>query len=139
MLAAARPLMRLLALMLTVIVAAQGLAAAQALALGPLHFHAVQAVQDHGHDHGHDHDHDHHHQHDDFEQHHHGPHEAAITVGAAENSFDGGASAALTAFLLPSRVALVRDTRGHVLRAAPAWAWRTAALPLPRKPPRPRG
>lgn len=118
-------LLRLLAVWLAAIVLVQGIAAAQALGLGPLHRHSDASAR-------------HDHRHDGAQRHHHATVDASVLPAGQDPDFDA------TAFALTAALALmalgqsrfVSDTRRHVWRAAPTWAWRTA-IPAPAlKPPR---
>ena len=123
----AADLLRLLAAWLAAIVLVQGLAAAAALGSGPLHRHgeSASAVQ-------------HAHHHDEAERHHHKAFDASLVAVVEEGAFDNVAFA-ITAALALMAFAFRRslpDARQAVRRAAPGWAWRTAVLPAPHKPPR---
>jgi hypothetical protein len=122
----AADLLRLLAVWLAAIVLLQGIAAAQALGLGPLHRHGQTAAH-------------HEHHHGSAERHHHAHADASVLAAGQDLDFDA------TAFALTAALALmalghsrrVSDARRHVWRAAPAWAWRTTTPSLLLRPPRP--
>jgi hypothetical protein len=121
----AADLLRLLAAWLAAIVLVQGIAAALALGHGPLHRHLVVAAPDH-------------HHHDGAERHHHALDAGVLTLAAADPAPDEAAFALVAALaLLAFAVArLAPDTRRHVWRAAPAWAWLPTLTAPPRRPPR---
>lgn len=124
----AADLVRVLACWLAVIVLLQGLGAAQALGRGPLHRHAegLTAAP--------------HHQHDAAERHQHDAQDLSVlkVANAQDNAVDVGAFALVAALaLMALGIAHVRrDTRRHVWRPAPAWAWRAHLPLLVLKPPR---
>jgi hypothetical protein len=123
-------LARVLACWLAVIIFLQGIAAVQALGRGPLHRHAERLTAPHAH------------HHDAAERHHHELGDLSVLAVAdmQDSAFDTGAfalTAALALMALASAIACAwRDTRRHVRRAAPPWAWRTHIPPALRKPPR---
>lgn len=128
-------LLRLAAAWLVVVVLVQGVAAAHALGLGPLHVHrpaeagATQAA--HGH-------------HDTAERHVHLAFDAGMqlvagTAGDLGDSIDGTAFALTAALaLMAIGVVLIRpaDSRRHVWHAAPASRWRSTTPSPALKPPR---
>ena len=117
-------LLRWLAAWLAAIMLMQGIAAAQALGLGPLHRHAAPAAQ-----------HDQHH--DGAARHHHAV-DASVLPAGQELEFDATAFALTVALALMAlgQSRWVSDTRRHVWRAARAWAWRTVTPALLLRPPR---
>ena len=120
----AADLLRLLAAWLAAIVLVQGIGAAQALGLGPLHRHSETAAH-------------HEHRHGNAERHHHAHTDPSVLPAGQELEFDASAFA-LTAALALMAVGALRfavGTRRHVWRAAPAWAWRTATPALLLRPP----
>jgi hypothetical protein len=123
----AADLLRLLAVWLAAIVLVQGIGAAQALGHGPLHRHtdtAAHPVHHHG----------------SAERHHHAHADASVLPAGQDLDLDAAAFALTAALALmalgPMRFA--SDTGRHVWRAALAWAWRTFAPALLRRPPKPR-
>ena len=123
----AADLLRVAAVWLALILGLQGIAAAQALGLGPLHLHRQTApVLPHTHHHV------------DAERHHHAALDDSVMAAADEGAFDAVAFA-LAAALALMALAVTRaspDARRTVWRAAPAWAWRVHRPPILRKPPR---
>lgn len=124
----AADLVRWLACWLAVIFLVQGLGAAQALGRGPLHRHAEsQAAAPH-------------HHHDAAERHQHGAQDLSVlpVANAQDDAVDAGAFALVAALsLMAMGIAHARrDTRRHVWRPAPAWAWRAHLPALVLKPPR---
>lgn len=121
----AADLLRLLAAWLAAIVLVQGIAAAQALGLGPLHRHREVAVAGV-------------HTHSAAERHHHA--DAGVLVDVVDDAALDDTAFALTAALalmaLGMAVGHVCGARRHVWRAALPWAWRTAVPAGLRKPPR---
>ncbi len=118
-------LLRLLAAWLAAIVLVQGISAAQALGLGPLHRHNAASAHDD-------------HRHDGAQRHHHAAVDASVLPAGQDLDFDAAAFA-LTAALALMAVGAVhraRDPRRHVWRGAPAWAWLTAVTAALRRPPR---
>jgi hypothetical protein len=120
----AADLLRLLAAWLAAVVLVQGLGAAQALGLGPLHRHTGASAL-------------HEHHHGVAERHHH-----AADVGllpAGQDPDFNAAAFALTAALALMALGSARwwfEPRRHVWRAAPLRSWRsTTPIPL-LKPPR---
>ncbi|MBK6471598.1 MAG: hypothetical protein IPF94_12985 [Betaproteobacteria bacterium] len=139
-------LLRLVALLLAVALLLQGLLAAQARGLGPLHRHRTvvaaeavwpKAVLKHGATstgrHHRDHAHDH------AERHVHAVDDATVLPAElAEPLFDAAAFALAAALALAAATCthVLADSRRHVWRAARAWAW-CPVLTLPqRRPPR---
>ena len=122
----AADLLRLAAAWLAAIVLMQGLAAAHALGLGPLHRHRdVEAA--------------HAHMHATAERHHHDAADGVVADVAGEATADGAAFALTAALALMALGLALRqsaDPRRHVWRAAAPWAWRTAVPAGLRKPPR---
>jgi hypothetical protein len=120
----AADLLRLLAAWLAAIVLVQGVAAAQALGLGPLHRHSDAAAAHH---------------HDVNERHLHAAADASVVSSADDPDFNA------TAFAITAALALMAigqsrrltDLRRHVWRAARAWFWRTVTPALLRRPPKP--
>jgi hypothetical protein len=123
----AADLLRLAAAWLAAIVLVQGLAAAQALGLGPLHRHRDAAVA-------------HDHRHATAERHHHEAADASVVAEATADAAIDSTAFALTAALALMALGVARrqasDPRRHVWRAAMSWAWRTTVPASPRKPPR---
>ena len=119
----AADLLRLLAVWLAAIVLVQGVGAAQALGLGPLHRHGSASAQ-------------HEHHHGVAERHHHAA-DAGVLPASQDPDFNVAAFALTAALALMAlghwRLAL--DTRRHVWRAALAWAWRTTTPALLLRPP----
>ena len=116
-------LLRLLAAWLAAIVLVQGISAARALGLGPLHLHSTASAQ---------------HRHDGAQRHHHAAVDASVLPAGQDPDFDTAAFA-LTAALALMAVGTVhraRDPRRHVWRGAPPWAWRTTVPAPALKPPR---
>ena len=121
-------LIRWLACWLAVIVLVQGLGAAQALGRGPLHRHAeshAATLQHH---------------HDVAARHQHGAQDLSVlrVANAQDDAVDAGAFALVAALaLMAMGIAHARrDTRRHVWRPAPAWAWHAHLPALVLKPPR---
>jgi hypothetical protein len=118
-------LLRLLAVWVAAIVLMQGVAAAQALGLGPLHRHS-DATSVHGH------------HHDGAERHRHDTTDSSVLPAGQDLDFNAAAFALTAALALmafgPSRFAA--DTRRHVWRATLAWAWRTITPALLLRPPK---
>jgi hypothetical protein len=114
--------LRLLACWLVLILMMQGFGAAQALGRGPLHRHvnhsAATAL---------DLRHADHHFHSTTERHHHGADDTSVQVvtAAPDGAIDAAAFALTAALaLMATTVARMwRDTRRHVWRPAPTWAW----------------
>jgi len=123
----AADLLRLAAAWLAAIVLVQGLAAAQALGLGPLHRHRDTAAA-------------HEHLHATAQRHHHDAADTSVLPDAAADGAIDGAAFALTAALALMALGLAlrqpTDRRRHVWRAATPWAWRTTVPAGLRKPPR---
>jgi hypothetical protein len=121
----AADLLRLLAAWLAAIVLVQGIGAAQALGLGPLHRHDVRAAHDE-------------HRHDGAERHHHARADAGMLPAGQDIDFNAAAFALTAALALmalgQSRLAI--DTRRHVWRAALNWAWVSTTPSPARKPPK---
>jgi hypothetical protein len=144
-------LLRLLAGWLALVVVLQGVAAAHAMASGPLHVHASSAVlaagtralalpstglgesrpQMQARTHAH--------HHDAAQRHQHAAGDASVqTVPGADDAMDAAAFA-LTAALALLAVAVLRtgsDPRSHVLRCAGGWSLCLAWLAPLRRPPR---
>lgn len=126
----AAALLRLLAAWLAAIVFVQCLGAAQAIGAGLLHRHrdnGVTASAPHVH-----------HGHAGVERHRHDVTLPGVLPAYPDASVDAAAIALAVALAL---IALAgarrgRDARRHVLRAAPAWAWRTTVPAALLKPPR---
>jgi len=126
----AADLLRVLSVWLAAIVLVQGIAAAQALGLGPLHRHREVAVADV-------------HQHAAAERHHHARADAGVLVDvvaavddAALDEVAFALTAALALMALGIAVGQALGARCHVWRAAAPWAWRTTVPAGLRKPPR---
>lgn len=127
-------LLRLLAVWLAAIVFMQGIAAAQALGEGPLHHHlefearAGLATPQH-------------HQHDHAERHVHAAEDHSVRhVGSHADAMDSAAlalTAALALMLLGGLLRSLPDTRRHVWRPTPPWAWRNVISAALLRPPRP--
>jgi hypothetical protein len=124
----AADLARVLACWLAVIVFLLGIGGAQALGRGPLHRHveSLAAAQ--------------HHHHDEAERHHHEAQDLSVleVANAQDNVVDAGAFAlaAALALMAVANARAWRETRRHVWRPAPSWAWRTHIANALRKPPR---
>lgn len=127
-------LLRLAAAWLAAVVLVQGVAAAQALGLGPLHVHrpAEAWTADAAHRH-----------HDGAERHVHAAFDADVQLagpaGDLGEGIDGTAFALTAALALMAVGASQRRTdvsRRHVWRAAPAPGWRSTTPALEPKPPR---
>jgi hypothetical protein len=125
----AAELLRLLAVWLAAILLVQGIAAAHALGLGPLHRHGQTAAH-------------HEHRHDAAERHHHAHADASVLPAGQDPDFNAAAFALTAALALALMVLgqsrVVSDTRRHVWRAALAWAWRTFTPALLLRPPEQR-
>jgi hypothetical protein len=123
----AADLLRLLAAWLAAIVLVQGIGAAQALGLGPLHRHGPTATQ-------------HEHHHGMAERHHHGRADASVLPAGHDLDFNAAAFALVAAWALMAlgQWRWMSDTRRHVWRAALAWAWRTTTPALLLRPPQQR-
>jgi hypothetical protein len=117
-------LLRLLAVWLAAILLVQGIAAAHALGLGPLHRHGETAAH-------------HEHRHDAAERHHHADADASVLPAGQDPDFNATAFAltAALALMLLGQSRFVSDTRRHVWRAALAWARRMFAPALLLRPP----
>jgi hypothetical protein len=120
----AADLLRLLAVWLAAIVLVQGVAAAQALGLGPLHRHSDAAAAHH---------------HDVNERHHHAAADASVVSSADDPDFNAAAFAITAALALMAlgHSRRLADAARHVWRAARAWAWRTTTPAPFRRPPKP--
>jgi hypothetical protein len=118
-------LLRLLAVWLSAIVLVQGIAAAQALGLGPLHRHGETAAL-------------HQHHHGTAERHHHAHAEASVLPAGQDLDFNAAAFALTAALALMAlgQWRWVPDTRRHVRRATLAWTWRTFTPALLLRPPK---
>jgi hypothetical protein len=123
----ASDLLRLLAAWLAVIVLAQGLAAAQALGLGPLHRHRTDAAT-------------HERLHAAGERHHHAALDASVQIDVATEAAADAVVlqliAAVALMALGPALAWAGGSRRHVWRAAVPWAWSTTFPAGLRKPPR---
>ena len=131
----ASDLMRLAAAWLAAVVLVQGVAAALALGMGPLHVHRPDTARESGLEHRH---------HATAERHVHAAFDAsALFFGPAVDAGEGvdGTAFALTAALalmaIGATLARPADTRRHVWRAAPEPGWRSTTPALALKPPRP--
>lgn len=128
-------LLRLAAAWLMVVVLVQGLAAAHALGLGPLHVHRSNGTDATQAAHGH---------HDTAERHVHLAFDAGLqlvagTAGDLGEGIDAAAfalTAALALMALGKLPARPSDSRRHVWRAAPAPGWRSTTPAAALKPPR---
>jgi hypothetical protein len=118
-------LLRLLAAWLAAIVLVQGISAARALGLGPLHRHIDASAQ-----------HDHHH--GVAERHHHVA-DASVLPAGQDPDFNAAAFALTAALALMAlgHARFAADARRHVWRAALAWGWRTIVPALLLRPPKP--
>jgi len=118
----------LLACWLAAIVLLQGIGAAQALGRGPLHRHVASPTSLPPH------------QHAAAERHRHEAQDLSVlrVANVQDDAVDTGAFALVAALALMAwGIAHVRrDTRRHVWRPAPAWAWRAHRPALALKPPR---
>jgi|JI8StandDraft_1071087.scaffolds.fasta_scaffold12592_2 hypothetical protein len=128
-------LLRLAAAWLAAVVLVQGVAAALALGMGPLHVHRPDGAHAPGLEQRH---------HDTAERHVHAAFDASAQffgpAGDLGEGIDGTAfalTAALALMAIGATLARPADTRRHVWRAAPVPGWRSTTPALALKPPRP--
>jgi len=128
-------LLRLAAAWLAAVVLVQGVAAALALGMGPLHVHRPDGAHAPGLEQRH---------HDTAERHVHATFDASAQyfgpAGDLGEGIDGTAfalTAALALMAIGATLARPADTRRHVWRAAPVPGWRSTTPALALKPPRP--
>ena len=128
-------LLRLAAAWLAAVVLVQGVAAALALGMGPLHVHRPDGTHAPGLEQRH---------HETAERHVHAAFDASAQffgpAGDLGEGIDGTAfalTAALALMAIGATLARPADTRRHVWRAAPVPGWRSTTPALALKPPRP--
>ncbi len=128
-------LLRLAAAWLAAVVLVQGVAAALALGMGPLHVHRPDGAHAPGLEQRH---------HETAERHVHAAFDASAQffgpAGDLGEGIDGTAfalTAALALMAIGATLARPADTRRHVWRAAPVPGWRSTTPALALKPPRP--
>lgn len=126
-------MLRTLAVWLAMILFMQGIAAAQALGEGPLHHHLELGARA-----GITNPHHHHHEHAERHVHEAGD-PSVLPLSADADAIDGAAyalTAALALMLLGALLRSLPDTRCHVWRSTPLWAWRSVVPAALLRPPR---